>query len=246
MDLEVPIAGAVLAGLLSFLSPCVLPLVPPYLCFLAGASLEELTASGEGARTPLARILGSAVAFVVGFSVVFVTLGAAASAAGQWLRDYKAPLGYLAGALIILMGLHFLGLLRIPLLEREARYHHAERPAGLLGAFAIGLAFAFGWTPCIGPVLGAILSVAASGDSVGRGAFLLAVYSAGLGLPFLAAAFAMRPFLGLMRRFRRHVASVERIMGGMLVATGVLFLTGTITELSYWLLETFPALGALG
>lgn len=244
--MDVTIAGAAFAGLLSFLSPCVLPLVPPYLCFLAGASLDQIAGEERVSPQVSARVFLAALLFVLGFSTVFVALGATASVIGQLLRENLLLLAQIAGVAIIVMGLHFLGVFRLAFLSRELRYHQETRPASLLGAYAVGLAFAFGWTPCIGPVLAAILAVAAVGDSVGQGTFLLAVYSAGLGIPFLAAAAGMRPFLGFMQRFRRHIGKVEKTMGGLLVVTGVMFLTGKMTEISYWLLEAFPGLATLG
>jgi cytochrome c-type biogenesis protein len=245
MGLEVSLWAAFLAGLVSFLSPCVLPLVPPYLCFLAGASLEDLT-SRDGSSTPLRAVILPAASFSLGFSTVFVILGATASVLGQLLREHMTLLSWIAGIAIILMGLHFLGIFRLAFLDRDTRYTHASRPAGLVGAYVIGLAFAFGWTPCIGPVLAVILAVAATEESVAKGAFLLAVYSAGLAVPFLAAALGIERFLGFLKRFRSHLGTIERGMGVALVFTGILFLTGGMQAMSYWLLETFPALGRLG
>ena len=245
MGLEVPLSAAFLAGLLSFLSPCVLPLVPPYLCFITGTSLDQL-ASRDRAEVGYRMVLLPALLFVLGFATVFVILGATASVAGQMLREHATVLAQIAGVAIILMGLHFVGIFRLGLLDREARYMQDRRPAGLLGAYGIGLAFAFGWTPCIGPVLAAILALAATEDSVTKGAVLLGVYSAGLGVPFLAAALGVERFLGFLQRFRRHLGTVERATGALLVVTGVLFLTGTIQTMGYWLLEAFPALGRLG
>jgi cytochrome c-type biogenesis protein len=245
MGLDVTLWAAFGAGIISFLSPCVLPLVPPYLCFLAGTTLEELT--GQDGRTiTYSDVLLPAFAFVLGFSTVFVGLGATASVFGQILREYMSVLAQLAGVAIIIMGLHFLGAFRFGLLAREARYQHASRPAGLAGAYVIGLAFAFGWTPCIGPVLAAILAIAASEESVANGAFLLFVYSMGLGVPFLIAAIGVERFLGFAQRFRRHLGTVEKVMGGLLVLTGVMFLTGTMQTLSYWMIELFPGLARLG
>jgi cytochrome c-type biogenesis protein len=245
MGLEVPLAAAFLAGLLSFLSPCVLPLVPPYLCFITGASLDDLTARDK-AEIGYRLVLMPALLFVLGFATVFVTLGATASVAGQFLREHSTLLAQIAGVAIILMGLHFIGVFRLGLINRQMRYTHASRPAGLMGAYGIGLAFAFGWTPCIGPVLAAILALAATEDSVARGAVLLAVYSAGLGMSFLAAAMGVERFLEFLQRFRGQLGSVERATGALLVVTGVLFLTGTFQTMGYWLLEAFPALGQLG
>jgi cytochrome c-type biogenesis protein len=165
---------------------------------------------------------------------------------GQLLREHLTLLSQIAGVAIILMGVHFLGLFRLALLSRDTRYSHTSRPAGLLGAYVIGLAFAFGWTPCIGPVLAVILAVAASEESVAQGAFLLAVYSAGLGVPFMAAAIGIEEFLAFLSRFRAHFRLMERGMGALLVLTGIMFLTGFMQTMSYWLLETFPALGRLG
>ena len=245
MGLDVSIWGAFIAGLLSFVSPCVLPLVPPYLCFLAGVSLDELTeANAKPARS--ARVFLSAVAFVAGFTTVFVLLGASASAIGQTVTQNLDILGPVAGVIIIIMGLHFLGVFRIGLLYREARVHVERKPAGILGAYLIGLAFAFGWTPCVGPVLAAILFVAGAEDTVWRGAFLLAAYGIGIGVPFLAAAVFAGPFMSFMARFKRHMGTVEKVMGGLLVLTGIMFLTGQMAAFSYWLLETFPALSAVG
>ncbi|MEJ8572884.1 cytochrome c biogenesis protein CcdA [Microbaculum marinum] len=245
MGLDVTIWGAFIAGLLSFVSPCVLPLVPPYLCFLAGVTLDQLTGD-ERDDVPRARIFFSSLAFVLGFTAVFVALGASASIIGRVVMQYLDIFAYVAGAIIIVMGLHFLGVFRIGFLYREARVHVDRKPAGLVGAFLIGLAFAFGWTPCVGPVLAAILFVAGTEDTVGSGAMLLAVYSLGIGLPFLAASLFAGPFMRLMKRFRAHMGKVEKTMGALLVLTGVMFLTGQMATLSYWLLETFPGLAAVG
>lgn len=244
--LEVSFAGAFGAGLLSFLSPCVLPLVPPYLCFIGGLTLDQLTEQRAADRVAARRVFVAALAFVLGFSTVFVALGATASLIGQAVATYYDLLSKIAGVVIIILGLHFLGLFKIALLHREARFHPESRPAGILGAYVVGLAFAFGWTPCVGPVLAAILFVAGAEESAIQGGLLLAVYSLGIGLPFLAAALAVRPFMGFMARFRRYLGIMEKVMGGLLVATGVLFLTGTMSEISYWILEAFPALGRVG
>lgn len=243
--MTVSYAAALLAGMISFLSPCVLPLVPPYLCFIAGTSLEEM-ADEKASPKLTGRVMLAALLFVLGFSTVFVLLGATASVLGQMVREHLSLLSQIAGVVIIVMGLHFLGVFRLAFLNREARYHHQDRPGGLAGAFVIGLAFAFGWTPCIGPVLAAILAVAATEDSVRQGAILLGIYSLGLGVPFLLSAAAIRSFLSFMQRFRRHIGTVEKVMGGLLVVTGVMFLTGTMTNLSFWLIETFPALSRIG
>ncbi len=246
MNLEVSIGAALVAGIISFLSPCVLPLVPPYLCFISGMSLEELSQPDETAEVQWRNTMLAALLFVLGFTTVFVLLGASASAIGQMLQSHLALLAKVAGVFIILMGLNFLGVFKIGFLKREARYHSQTQPAGLLGAYGIGLAFAFGWTPCIGPVLAAILSIAASEQDVAKGAGLLAVYSLGLGIPFLLAAAGVGSFIVFQRRFRKHLITVERIMGVLLVVTGIMFLTGTMQEVSYWLIEQFPWLATIG
>lgn len=244
--LEVSFAAAFGAGLLSFLSPCVLPLVPPYICFIGGLTLDQLTEQRATDRVAARRVFMAALVFVLGFSTVFVALGAAASVIGQAVATHYDLLSKIAGVVIIVLGLHFLGLFRIALLYREARFHLESRPAGLLGAYVVGLAFAFGWTPCVGPVLAAILFVAGAEESIMLGGLLLAAYALGIGLPFLAAALAVRPFMAFMARFRRYLGAIEKVMGGLLVATGVLFLTGTMSEIAYWILEAFPALGRVG
>ena len=243
MATDVTLAAAAFAGLLSFLSPCVLPLVPPYLTFIAGTTIEELAEEGEsGARRDVAL---SAILFVLGFSTVFVALGATASAFGQVVRAYLDYFSYAAGLAIMAMGLHFLGIWRFAFLYREARMQ-VEKPVGLWGAYVMGLAFAFGWTPCIGPILAAILTVAGSEATVARGAGLLAVYSMGLGVPFLLAALAIEPFFRFIKKFSRHFAMLEWVVGVLLVFTGIAFLTGGMQTMSFWLLETFPALSRLG
>lgn len=241
---DVTVAAALLAGMLSFLSPCVLPLVPPYLVYLTGTSLERVADAGAGQRARR-DTLAAALLFVLGFSTVFVALGASASAIGGLLRLYSGPLAILAGIAIIVMGLHFLGLTPIAWLMREKRFEVAK-PVGLWGAYLMGFAFALGWTPCIGPILAAILAVAASEETVLKGAGLLAIYSLGLGVPFLLAAFAVEPFAAFLARFKRYLGLVEKAMGGLLVLTGIAFLTGTVGEVSFWLLDTFPALGKIG
>lgn len=245
MELSISVGAAWLAGLLSFASPCVLPLVPPYLCFLAGISLDDLT---DDQRPPLlsGRIVAMACIFVLGFATVFVALGASASLIGQFVTTHLTILGYVAGVIILIMGLHFLGILRIGLLFREARFQVARKPVGFVGAYIVGLAFAFGWTPCVGPVLATILLVASTdGDALG-GATLLLAYALGIGIPFILAALFAGPFMRFMSRFRQHMHVVERIMGALLVATGVLFLTGGMHWMGYYLLEMFPSLGQVG
>jgi cytochrome c-type biogenesis protein len=243
MASDVTLSAAAAAGLLSFLSPCVLPLVPPYLTFIAGTTIEDVAYQ----RLTRARrdIFLAAILFVLGFSTVFVALGATASVFGQVLRAHIATLSIVAGLAIILMGLHFLGLFRLAFLYREKRAE-VSKPLGLWGAYLMGLAFAFGWTPCIGPILAAILAIAASEQTASRGAGLLAVYSIGLGVPFLLAAAALEPFIGFLKKFRAYFGIVERVVGVLLVVTGISFLTGAMQNFSFWLLQMFPGLANIG
>ncbi|HEX2843029.1 cytochrome c biogenesis protein CcdA [Hyphomicrobium sp.] len=238
--------GVALAGLVSFLSPCVLPLVPPYLGYLGGTTFEELSHEKGLERTVWRRVVLASVFFVLGFTTVFIALGASASLIGQLIQTWRAELSFAAGIVIILFGLHFLGLFRIPLLMSEKRYHANHEGASFAGAYVMGLAFAFGWTPCIGPILSTVLALAANEASLGAGVRLLAVYSLGLGIPFVLAAVAIRPFLSFMQRFRRHLGLMEKIMGALLVLTGIAFLNVfdwfSIQALGQWLIETFPGL----
>jgi cytochrome c-type biogenesis protein len=241
---NVTIPAALIAGLVSFLSPCVLPLVPPYLVYLTGATIEHLK-SDEPVSASRRVVMLSAALFVLGFSTVFVLLGASASLIGELIHAWSAQLSVVAGIVIIVMGLHFLGLTRIGLLMREGRLS-ISKPVGLWGAYVMGLAFAFGWTPCIGPILAAILSIAAAEATVAKGAGLLAVYSAGLGIPFLLAAFMIERFSELLARMKGHLVNVERAMGVLMIITGIGFLTGTVSNVSIWLLEAFPMLQNIG
>jgi cytochrome c-type biogenesis protein len=240
--------GVALAGLVSFLSPCVLPLVPPYLGYLGGTTFEQMSSEQGLDRTVWRRVVLASVFFVLGFSTVFIALGASASLVGQLIQTWRVELGIAAGIVIILFGLHFLGVLRIPFLLTEKRYH-ADRGASLAGAYVMGLGFAFGLTPCIGPILSTVLALAANEASLGAGVRLLAVYSAGLGIPFVLAAVAIRPFLGFMQRFRRHLGLMEKIMGVLLILTGIAFLNVfdwfSIQALGQWLIETFPGLARI-
>lgn len=243
--LDMSLGAALLAGLLSFVSPCVLPIVPPYLAWLAGLSFEELKSESinNNARR---RIILAALAFVLGFATVFVALGATASVIGKTIAQYFDVLSVIAGIVIIIMGLHFVGAFRIGLLYREARIQVGRKPAGMVGAYVMGLAFAFGWTPCVGPVLAAILFVAGSEGTALRGASLLAAYSFGIGIPFLLAAVFASRFLAWAARFRKHMHKVEIAMGVLLILTGLLFVTGQMSTISYWLLETFPVFATIG
>jgi cytochrome c-type biogenesis protein len=237
--------GVALAGLVSFLSPCVLPLVPPYLSYLGGTTIEQMT--GEDGIDPhlWRRVVLASVFFVLGFTTVFVGLGAGASVLGQWIQAHKATLSFIAGLIIIGFGLHFLGLLRIGLLYRHARFHSHTQGASLAGAFVMGLAFAFGWTPCIGPVLATVLTLAANEASLGAGVRLLLVYSLGLGIPFILAAAAIGPFVAFLQRFRRHLGRVEMAMGVLLVVAGLLILTGSLNWFGQWLIDNVPVLTSI-
>ncbi|WP_316014051.1 cytochrome c biogenesis CcdA family protein [Roseobacter sp. HKCCA0434] len=236
---------AMIAGLMSFLSPCVLPIVPPYLAYMAGASMTELT---DADRTDPQRrnVIQAALFFVLGLSTVFLIMGAAASQIGRALLIYQREFAMVAGAVVIVFGLHFLGVFRIALFYREARVEVGNRGGSPLGAYILGLAFAFGWTPCIGPILGSILSLAAQEASVGRGIALMALYAAGLGIPFLLAAIFLRRFMSAMTRIRPYMGAIEKAMGVLLLIVGVMMLTGAFTDLSFWLLERFPALASFG
>lgn len=233
---------ALIAGILSFLSPCVLPVVPPYLAYMSGISMAELTGAVGRRRSAVVP----ALCFVLGLSTVFLFMGFAASALGRVFLQYQGVLTKVSGAMVILLGLHFLHILRIPILDRDARLEAGDRGGSSCGAYILGLAFAFGWTPCIGPQLGAILSLAASEASLVRGTSLLAIYAVGLGIPFLLAAVFVTRSIALMSRMKRHMGLIEKAMGLLLVLVGFALITGAFSGFSYWLLETFPSLAYLG
>lgn len=242
---DISVSGAFIAGLLSFLSPCVLPLVPPYLCYLAGVELEDLTRETD-ASDIRRRSFYRTLFFVAGFTTVFVALGATASTFGQVISDNFHILEKIAGVIIIILGLHITGLFKINILYREARFQTKRNPAGLMGSYLVGLAFAFGWTPCVGPILATILMVAGTEDSVNEGIYLLSAYSLGIGIPFILAAIFVNPFVQFMQKFRRHLRKVEIVVGALLMATGLLLLTGNMSVIGYGLLELFPFLGQAG
>ncbi|MFD0981370.1 cytochrome c biogenesis CcdA family protein [Tropicimonas aquimaris] len=235
-------AIALVAGLISFLSPCVLPIVPPYLAYMGGVSMTDMSSGGSGRG----RVILTALFFVLGLSTVFLFLGFTASAFGAFFLQNQGVFNALAGLLVMVFGMHFLGVFRIPFLEREARLDAGDRGGTAFGAYVLGLAFAFGWTPCIGPQLGAILSLAASEADMARGTLLLAVYAIGLGVPFLLVAAFFPSLGGVMAWMKRHMDRIERIMGLLLWTIGLLMLTGGFSQFSYWLLETFPSLALLG
>jgi cytochrome c-type biogenesis protein len=233
---------ALAAGVLSFLSPCVLPIVPPYLAYMGGISMGEMRDDTVARR----RVVLPALFFVLGLSTVFLFLGFTASVLGRFFLENQVLLARVSGAVVIVFGLHFLGVLRIPILDREARMQAGERGGSAFGAYVLGLAFAFGWTPCIGPQLGAILSLAATEASLARGTALLGVYAVGLGLPFFLAALFIERAMGVMGRLKRHMRMIERAMGVLLILVGVALMTGMFSAFSFWLLDTFPGLATLG
>lgn len=252
------------AGVLSFLSPCVLPIVPPYLAYMGGISMQELTEEGKASR----RAILPALFFFMGLSTVFLLLGFTASTMGHLFLRNAELFGQIAGVVVIVFGLHFLGFFRLmaralersfhsanltapallsgSLLSRDIRFDAGDRGGSAFGAYVLGLAFAFGWTPCIGPVLGAILTMAATEATVTRGTAMLGVYALGLGLPFLMAAIFVQRSLGLMSRLKRHMDVIEKVMGLLLLIVGIALVTGAFSAFSWWLLETFPAMQQLG
>ena len=231
---------SLLAGLISFLSPCVLPIVPPYLAYMSGISLDSSAVKSN------LKVVIVAAFFVMGLSTVFLILGVAASSFGILLLGYKDLLTTVAGLLIMCFGLHFLDIVRIPLLNREVRFDVGDKGGSFFGAYLLGLAFAFGWTPCIGPQLGAILSLAASEASLYKGMILLSFYALGLGIPFLVVAAFLSKMGNTLLFLKRNFELIERVMGLLLWTVGLLMLSGGFTDLSFWLLETFPYLGTLG
>ena len=232
---------ALLAGLISFVSPCVLPIVPPYLAYMSGVALNDVE-NKKGRQ----KIIFTALFFVLGLSTVFIFLGFSASAVGTVFFEYQSLLNTIAGFVIMLFGLHFLDILSLKILEREARFEVGNYQGTAFGSYILGLAFAFGWTPCIGPQLGAILSLAVSNGSIAKGTFLLTFYAFGLGIPFLICAIFINRLDGTLKRLKKHFQIIERLMGLLLWTVGLLMLTGGFSSISFWLLETFPSLGIIG
>ncbi len=230
---NVSVLAAFSAGLISFLSPCVLPLVPGYISMISGFSLDQLNTREKD--TSLFRIvLLNSIMFIVGFSITFILLGASATWIGQLLAARMSLLRQLAGLVLIVFGIHLTGIFKINFLYRDKRFHNVEKPRGLVGALVLGLAFAFGWTPCIGPILAGILTIASTKQTVTEGMFLLAVYSAGLGIPFLLTSFALNKFLSFYSRFKKHFHTVEVVSGALVIAIGVMIMTGSLTRLATW------------
>jgi len=233
---------ALIGGLISFLSPCVLPIVPPYLAYMSGVSIGEI----QGSSAARQKAILAALFFVLGLSTVFLLLGFTASVFGAFVLQNQELFAQVSGVVVIIFGLHFLSIFRIPILDREARVEAGKSGGSALGAYVLGLAFAFGWTPCIGPQLGAILSLAASEASVARGTFLLGIYAMGLGVPFLLAAIFLNRSMTIMNKLKRHMGMIEKAMGGLLLLVGIMLVTGLFTNFSWWLVETFPGLATLG
>ena len=233
------------AGVLSFLSPCVLPIVPPYLAFMAGTSVSSLQNPSPASSQTISLTFIS-ISFVLGLSTVFIMLGLAAAALGSFFLQYQTEMGYVSGLTVIVFGSHFLGVIRVPLLNREARFNLKSGGGGLIGAYALGIAFAFGWTPCIGPILGAILSMSAQADSFSHGVTLMAVYAVGLGFPFLLFGVFFAKSLRLFLPIKVHLGKVEKAMGILLILVGLLLISGGFTNLSFWLLENLPFLTLFG
>jgi len=239
----VGVVAAFLAGAISFLSPCVLPLVPGYVSYVAGHSASTVDRPAQARRR---QALGMSLCFVLGFATIFMIMGASATALGQLLLRYRYELNIVGGGIVILFGLFMLGMARLAVFERDFRFHLQLGGGGPLSAYALGLAFAFGWTPCIGPILGAILTASASTATVAEGVVLLAIYSAGLGLPFLLAAACTDRLAGRLRRIGRIGRHLHNAAGVIMVAMGIAMITGQLTALSYWLLDTLPVLGRIG
>jgi len=240
MNQQITLIAAFAAGFLSFVSPCVLPLIPGYISFVSGISVEEMR--GDVApTTSRVQVFFTSLAFVLGFSIVFVLLGASATAIGKVMFAKLPLLSKIAGAILIIFGLHTMGVFRLAFLESEKRMHAQKKPAGPLGAMLVGVAFAFGWTPCIGPILGGILAIAGSKNSVSEGIILLAVYSLGLGIPFLLTSLAINQFFGAAKKIRRYYHSIELVSGGLLIVIGVLIMTGQLTIITRYLQPYLPS-----
>ena len=245
MEFDIGYGAAAFAGFLSFLSPCILPIVPFYLCYLAGMSFDALSDEDNLPAAARRRIFLSTVLFALGVATVFFGLGASATYFGQALREWFDILKYAAAAIIAIMGLHFLGVFKISLLFRQASFDAGDHGLGLAGAYVVGLAFAFGWTPCVGPVLAAILFMAAGAETAGEGGLLLLAYAAGMTLPFVLAGLFVGPFLRWAKGFRRHLGLIEKIMGGFLIVFALLIATDSVNVIAQWMLTIAPDIGTL-
>lgn len=244
--LDISYLGAAVAGLLSFFTPCVLPMVPFYLCYMAGMSMDALREDTAIPKAVQRQLVISAVFFALGVTTIFVLLGMGATAAGQIFAQWRDVLRYGAAAVLFVFGLHFLGITRIALFYREARVETHVAPTSIVGAYVMGLAFGFGWTPCVGPALAAILMVASGMGDIWRGGLLLFVYGIAMTAPFVVAALFARPFLGWLQRNRRYLAHVEKIMGVMLIVFAILIATNAVNYIAQWMIEVMPAFGNLG
>jgi cytochrome c-type biogenesis protein len=240
MSDQITLVAAFAAGFLSFISPCVLPLIPGYVSFVSGVSLDDMRAGGAAPGASRRRVLITSLFFVIGFSLVFIALGASASAVGKFLFSRLPLLEKIAGALLVVLGLHMMGVFRLGFLESEKRVHAQRKPAGPLGAVLVGIAFAFGWTPCIGPILSGMLALAASKETVAEGVQLLTVYSAGLGVPFLLTAVAINHFLAASARIRKHYRTIELVSGALIIVIGLLIFTGQLTIIVRYLTPYLP------
>ena len=243
---DISYLGALMAGLLSFFTPCILPMVPFYLSYMAGISMAELKADGRIQPGAQRRLVISAIAFALGVTSIFVMLGMGATALGAAFAQWKQPLSYVAAAILLVFGLHFLGVIRVGFLYREARMESKAEPTTILGAYVMGLAFGFGWTPCVGPALASILMVASGMGDIWHGGLLLMVYGFGMTAPFVVAALFAKPFLGWASRNRRYLGYVERVMGVMLILFAVLIATNGVNLIAQWMIDTFPTFGSLG
>lgn len=244
--LEISYFGAAIAGLLSFFTPCVLPMVPFYLCYMAGISMSEMRGEDQLPEGVQKRLIVSALCFALGVTTIFVLLGMGATAVGHLFGQWKQTLSYVAAAILFAFGLHFLGILRIPLLYREARIESTAPPSTVVGAYLMGLAFGFGWTPCVGPALASILMLASGMGDVWRGGLLLFIYGIAMTAPFVIAALFARPFLGWVQRNRQYLGHVEKIMGAMLILFAILIATNSVNYIAQWMIETFPTFTQLG
>ena len=244
--LDMSYLGAAFAGILSFFTPCVLPMVPFYLCYMAGVSMAELHGHKEIPEGAQKRLILSAIAFAFGVTTIFVLLGMGATALGQVFAQWKQPLSYVAAGILALFGLHFMGVLHIPLFHREARIQSDSKPSTMLGAYVMGLAFGFGWTPCVGPALASILMIASGMGDIWRGGLLLFVYGMAMTTPFVIAALFAKPFLGWMARNRKHLGHVEKVMGAMLILFAILIATNSVNYIAQWLIDHVPSLVKLG
>ncbi len=243
---DISFAGAAMAGLLSFFTPCILPMVPFYLCYMAGISMSELNEEGDISSGAQSRLVVSSVLFALGVTTVFVLLGMGATALGQVFAQWKGPLSYVAAGILLIFGLHFLGILRIGLLYREAKIESKSQPTNPLGAYIMGLAFGFGWTPCVGPALAAILMIASGFGDIWKGGALLFVYGVSMTFPFVVAALFAKPFLRWMQRNRKYLGHVEKVMGAMLILFAILIVTGSVNLIADAMIRWFPIFGGIG